>query len=327
MEKAQKVRRSGNITIIARDDIPAITSIEQDGKKHELGEIRDFQWHEALKNFMPPTSELSISWACLQKDEVLPTHVHPTQSMMVFYKGSGKMLGQKSQTVAAGQVVAVPAGCEHGFIGGLGGLHAFSIQFGPGLYTHPEEPRVVFAEDKSNIDQLMVHNEQRLEQFLKKPFFNMLKDGTLQDPKKWDIFLNCMKIWVEGHNTPWFSQRQSVQQNIESEFFDPILESIVDWFLYQMLVLDHFEKAIIVHWVIEKASAKYHKLAKPHFPPDKYKKYFHLHLKIDKKDTSLDKLTLLNQTPATYRRLKDIINQSWDMLETMVDRVFDLTSK
>lgn len=133
------------IQVVKRGTIPPITSVEQDGEVHLLGELRDFRWSDRLREFMPDPEQLSVSWVVLKSGETLQTHVHPIQSMMVVYEGSGEMLGDLERPIARGDVIVVPAGRRHGFTGGAAGLHALSIQFGAGLYTAPEKPRVVFG--------------------------------------------------------------------------------------------------------------------------------------------------------------------------------------
>jgi quercetin dioxygenase-like cupin family protein len=135
--------------VVKRETIPPITSVEHDGQVHVLGELRDFRWSERLREFMPDPEQLSVSWVVLQCGETLEAHVHPIQSMMVVYQGSGEMLGDLERAISQGDVIVVPAGQRHGFTGGASGLYALSIQFGASLYTTPERPRVVFADDGS----------------------------------------------------------------------------------------------------------------------------------------------------------------------------------
>lgn len=320
----QSMTQNPLITIISRDEIPAIHEIEQNGQIHHLGELRDFQWHELLKAFMPPNTEFSISWVNLQHNETLAVHVHPIQSMMIFYQGSGIMLGQKPQAVQAKDVVVVPAGCEHGFIGGPEGLYGFSIQFGQGLYTHPDNPMVQFCDDQAHLKQLKIYHEERLQRFLAKPFFNLFKEGILQDPDKLKIFLDCMQIWVDRHHTPLFVRSVS-HYDVEHHFFDPMIEAMVDWFIYQLYVLDYDEKAIVVYWVIEQVNFYYHQLAQSQLPEHIYTLYFFPHLKIDKHNIYFDEAILQHLPISSYHRLKKILISAWDTMEILVDRVYQLT--
>src|SRR5688572_8670046 len=86
-----------DVQIIKRAAIPAITSIEEGGEVHLLGELRDFNWSEPLKVFLGSGSGFSASWVQLAHDEVLKPHTHPVLSMMVFYAGKGQMIGDLSQ--------------------------------------------------------------------------------------------------------------------------------------------------------------------------------------------------------------------------------------
>jgi quercetin dioxygenase-like cupin family protein len=354
--KNNPIGEKNKIQIVSREEIPAIYTVEHEGKIHNLGELRDFQWHSILKDFMPPTSELSISWVQLKESEILQPHVHPIQSMMIFYQGNGKMLGQMPQNVSAGDIVVVPPGCEHGFVGGPQGLYALSIQFGEGLYTKSDMSRVSFSEEQFTLEQLMAYNQECLQQFLQKPFFAMLQDSTLEDPEKLQTFLNAMQIWVDGNQTLLFTRQATVKEEIYQKVFlehmfeeigheklhadnvvsedkntkkitihDPILEAITNWFPYQMLILDNIEKAAIIHLVIENASVCYHTIAKPHLAKYINTEYFDVHITADSEHAALGEMLLQNQNSRTYIRLREIINQAWEMLGAMTDRVVYLT--
>lgn len=343
-----------NVFVLNRDAIPAIHSVEQDDKQHDIGELRDFRWQAQLEQFMPPATDLSISWVALQHEQVLEPHTHPIQSMMIFYRGSGRMLGQKPQAVGEGDIVVVPSGCEHGFVGGPQGLYALSIQFGNGLYTRPDAPRVMFSDEGYGLPQLVAHNRERLAEFRRKPLFELIQDGTLGDPKKRKTFLDALQIWVDGNQTLLFSRQASCRDpSYEPIFFqhmleemgheklharredaasratstlrDPALEAITAWFPYQMLLLDNIEKAAIIHLVIENASIAYHELAKPHLSRYVNTEYFDVHIEADGGHAALGEELLRGQDARTYLRLKEVIDEAWDMLGAMTDRVVELT--
>ena len=81
---------NGSITVVPRADIPVITQIEKEGKIAILGEVRDFRWHEGLKNFLPPDEVISFSWVKLKPQETLEPHEHSTASMIICYRGRRK---------------------------------------------------------------------------------------------------------------------------------------------------------------------------------------------------------------------------------------------
>jgi len=136
------------VQVIARNDIPAIHSITQDGVVHNLGEVRDFRWHETLKQFMPIAKLISFSWVHLKPGDSLLPHEHPMKSMIILVKGSAQLTGQINRPLKEGDIVITPPNCSHGFDAGEGEAYGFSIQFEEGIYTDPENARVQFLGDE-----------------------------------------------------------------------------------------------------------------------------------------------------------------------------------
>lgn len=136
-----------DVIVIPRVDVPAIYEIEEGGKKHELGEHRDFSRHPVLKEAIPDNARLGISWAKLKPDQVLEPHLHPIMSMIIVCRGGGRLLGDKVGPLHEGDVVVVPPGRLHGFVGGdPDGLTVLSVQFEMrGLYEDTKNALVEFA--------------------------------------------------------------------------------------------------------------------------------------------------------------------------------------
>lgn len=136
------------VQVIARSDIPAIHSVTQNGVVHNLGELRDFNWHDGLKEFLS-SKMITMSWVQLKSGESLLPHAHRETSMLILVKGNGRLTGQKNLQLKEGDIVIVPPYCSHGFEGeGEHGAQGLSIQFEEGLYTDPENPRVRFLDDE-----------------------------------------------------------------------------------------------------------------------------------------------------------------------------------
>lgn len=134
------------ITIVRRNDIPAISEVEEGGEVHPLGELRDFRRHPQLAEFIPDQARLSIAWVRLRAGEELPPHIHPTASLLLCTAGSGIVLGAPDDIIGPGDAVLVYAGSTHGFRGlEPTGIEGLSIQFEErGLYEDPSRPRVHF---------------------------------------------------------------------------------------------------------------------------------------------------------------------------------------
>jgi len=277
--------------------------------------------------------------------------------MMVVYAGSGELIGDIRRGLAPGDVIVVPPGCGHGFIGGPEELYALSIQFGQGLYTRPDAPRVEFEDGATpnGLARLLDYNAKRLEGFLTRPIFVLLKDGSLLDPKVCEVYFRYLQIWVNGNQRLLFARQASCSNpDYESVFLqhfqeeighdllhregdapdtkearlpakDAVLEAITDWFAYQMYVLDDAEKAAIIHLVIENASETYHRLAAPVLKDYVKNDYFALHVEGDANHAAMGVALLRGESEATYVRLIEVIGQAWDMVEAMTDRVVEIT--
>jgi hypothetical protein len=262
-------------------------------------------------------------------------------------------LGDLERPVAKDDVLIVPAGCKHGFIGGPNGLQALSIQFGEGLYTTPEKPRVEFVDPENSLDGLLAYNQRRIEEFKQRPMFDLLRDGTLENPMKRKVFLDTLQIWVDGNQALLFSRQASCTDPKYSGVFlqhmheevghdalhkaradggqsaaatrDATMEAITNWFTYQMFVLDNAEKAAVIHLVIENASIAYHTVAMPILARYVSNEYFAVHVENDAEHAAMGEELLRRHSARTYDRLRRIVGEAWDMLSAMTDRVVEVT--
>lgn len=342
-----------DITIVPRSEIPAITQIEKDGKVEMLGELRDFRWNTALKNFLPSEEVVSFSWVKLKPGETLKPHEHSTASMIVCYRGCGQFLGKNNRTLNEGDVIAVPAYCMHGFVGDEPeGLSALSIQFGVGLYTDPKNPRVTFLHEDCSLESLLAFNKTCIENFKQCRFLKMLADGTLKNPHKRQRYVDALQIWSDKNQDLLFARQGTTSDTKFSPVFlkhlfeevghdsvhrerhenfdshktlteDPIIEAIADWFICQMFRKDNFEKAALIHLVIENGSDVYHRMARPILNATVNDHYFELH----EADTEHAKmaLDLLNHlSAAQYKEAHQIVEKGWKMLACMTNRVCEL---
>jgi hypothetical protein len=357
MEQIQVVPRkhvapAEQIQVIPRNTIAPIRRVEQGGELHELGELRDFRWNDQLRNFMP--ARFSVSWVRLEEGEVLEPRVSPIPSMMVFYEGSGEILGDLCRPVAKEDVVVMPSGCKHGFVGGPGGLCALSIQFGEGLYAKPERSRPLLTHSEQTLSGLKDYNQERLEAFMRRPIFGLLRDGTLHNDRKRQAYLDALQTWVEGNQALIYSRQASCYDPICQDVFlrhmreeighdvlhaaragtkpspwqskrDPIMEALTNWFTYQMFVLDNVEKAAIVHLVLENASSVYHQHSMPVLGKYMKNEYFEVHVESDAEHARMGEDLLRNESPRTYARLRHIVGEAWDMIGAMADRLVDIT--
>ena len=341
------------VMIVKREEIPALTEIIVEGKRHNIGELRDFHKHQLLSQFVPENARLSVSWTSLKESKILKPHQHPEPSMIIICQGDGYILGELEQRLVEGDVVMIPTNCVHGFKGGVGGMHCLSIQLDMmgGLYENPDKPLVTFAETSSNqfgLDELIAFNKECMHDFFDNKFFTMTTDGTLENEKNRKIFLDNLQFWADQNQLLLLSRqamcsddlfRTKFLQHFHEEFHhdqmfkdregaglsqDPIIDAIASWFVLQMYQLDNVEKAAIIHLVIENGSDYYHKVARPLLNKYVNDKYFEVH----EADTihakwGIDLLQGYNEK--VYLRIKEVIKEAWAMLDAMVSRVVELT--
>ncbi len=344
------------VKIIKRAEIPALTQIERDGKMENLPEVRDFRWAANLKDFLPHEDVVSFSWVKIDAGEIHHTHEHSVESMIIVYRGKGQITGQMQGPVEEGDVIAIPPGCAHGFIGGEPeGFFALSIQFGKGLYTEPESARVTFLNDKTSLESLLAFNEIQKEKFFQTRFIKVLTDGTLKNPNKRQRYLDALQIWSDKNQDLLYTRQATcadpkfidmflehlneevghdrmhadrgekiVEANKLTE--DPIIEALAGWFIQQMYVLDNIEKTALIHMVIENASHTYHKTARPVLAQSVNDEYFQVH-EADTEHAEMGLRLLKHLSAEQYKRLHLIVDKGWKMINAMGERVCELTDQ
>jgi quercetin dioxygenase-like cupin family protein len=319
------------IQIVPFEVIPRIQQIEQDGAVHILGELRDLRWSEPLRSFMPDPEEFSVSWVELAPDEVLQPHTHPIQTMLVIYAGSGAVIGDLRRPLTKGDIVVVPPGCAHGFVGGQDRLKALSIQFGQGLYSDPGHAHVVFSGEGSGFEAMAQYNESRLEAY-QLAIFGLLSDGTLDEPGRRRSHVDNLQRWLATYanalvvfqasspSAPLADCRLDALPILVSPGEgDPLLDALADWFVYRMRVLDFHEKAALLHLVLGPAIAAYFRRAAPVLAQTGLPEALERLAPTRAAEPALRMLR--GQTTEDHARLRRVLGEAWDVLGAMNDRM------
>ena len=333
------------IHIIPRHDIPAIFSEHRENQHQDVGDVRIFFNHDLLKQFLPDQTKISFAWAYLVAGEILSPHAHPHATMIIVVQGNGKLIGQIQKPIASGDTILIPAHCSYGFTDiSTEGLHAVTIHFND--HSTPPLPSTY----PPTFNGLLAHNQQRLTQLLKNSFFHMLRDHTLDDPHKRQTFLDCLQLFGDLFQMLMFNrQATSVEEpyqtmftahfleelghneflaarEVKNKINDPILKAVSSWFTYQMFVLDNLEKAVIVHLVLETSGYYYHSLVQERMRDHVKSNYYQLHTENDEQHTEMALKLLRNHHPHIYKRLLQILDEGWDMLTAMNERVVTLVT-
>jgi len=334
--------------IIKKSSIPPIYSVEESGTVQALGDFRDFRWCDQLRQFMPSMSEVSLSWAHLAHGEVLKAHTHPIQSMMIIHAGAGEVFGDLCHPLHAGDVLVVPSGCAHGFVGGPLGMSAVTVQFGRGFYTEGK-PRIAFAESEASLNAVLKLNEQRLDRFTRSALFELFESGALDDTRRRSAFVGALRVWGSARQRLLLSQAAcSSDTKYAPAFFrelqsglgtpsagdeleaagstirDAELGALANWFVYQMFLLDAPEKAVLTHLVLETATEALQNAAIAVPAGDAIASAIGSRARGTQGNVGIVAL-LRRESPRNYARLRNIVDEGWDMFEAMTNRVVDIT--
>jgi hypothetical protein len=326
------------ITIVKRDTIPPLQAADT-SLGESVGEQRDFRWNDQLRAFMPRASDLSVSWVRLEPGESMQPRALNVDSLMVVYGGSADVVGDVTRAVAAEDVVVLPSGSRHGFVGGPEGLFALSIQLGEA--TRPAGPARTLAPEQT-LEGLLAYNAARLEQFQHRAIFELWSSGALQDPTLHAKYRDALKLWrsqssalllvrqascADAKYAPTFLA-QLLEQLERGTFvepalarlssgaaLDPVLVALADWFTRQMYVLDNVEKVAILDLVVTGANAALGRR------DEDCALWAHGY---DERAAE-SSLLLRGEAPHTYARLRSIVAEAWDMIGALTDRVVELT--
>lgn len=299
---------------------------------------RPFQAEELLRRFLPPQERISFAWVDLQQGHSMPEHPHERHRLLIVHGGSAELTGEMKRKVAADEVVAIPRGCAVGIDGvGGGGFRAVSIDF--------DEASGSSDAYDSTADGLLKHNQRRIDRWLVGPFYPMITDGTLDDSSRRNTFLDCIGLISDTFQTIMFGRQATCRDEAYSPVFlahfreefghnellaareekqtmkDPILVATASWFAHQMYIADNVDKTVLVHLVLEASGHHFHTLARERLSDDVNEEYHEVHAENDDHHTDMGVALLGGHQPETYRRLHRVLDEAWDMFETMTGRI------
>jgi quercetin dioxygenase-like cupin family protein len=339
------------VNIIQRSSIQSINSITVNGDEHYLGEHRDFRRNETLNSFLENTSRCSLSWVKLKSGESLAPHTHTTRSMIIITKGKAMFTGDYQNILVEGDVIAVGAGDLHGFSACLGeDMEGLSVQFeGKGLYEDISNPRASFVPTHSK-SIVIDENEKRKERFKEIYIFDLFRSGYLNNEENKNRFFSIFKVWSRNFQKLIFARQAATNDKEMQDLFlqhfyeelghdklldkhkvlfekDSILNAGSSWFFNKMLLGDDIEKWAVMHLSIEGSADIFHENLSEATQKKNKDGYLESHLLHDH-DHSLMGQHLLDDLSRTQcEKLVGTINESWDMIELILNRIAELSVK
>lgn len=198
-------------------------------------------------------------------------------------------------------------------------------------------------------ERLLETNEKYYQIFQKKPFFEMIKSGVLvKDERKREKFFNYVQIFSDYFQTMMQTRQAFCRDERFSKIFlehfheelghdhllrqrkniatvwDPVLVAIYTWFVHQMQVLDNIEKAVVMHLVLEKTGDYYHSLGNQYLSKYVESEYYEVHAEHDEDHSNMIVDLLPGYPDFVYERLSQLLDESWNMMYVMVDRIYEL---
>lgn len=200
-----------------------------------------------------------------------------------------------------------------------------------------------------NEEDLYQQQEECLKKFKNSHLLKILSSIELDKKEIRDIILDCIQIFANyfqkivmlrgaftyslvlssmarmhlndelGHDAILMKER-----NDRNPIFDPILDSSMAWFCWQMFGLNDLEKTILMHWVLESSAYCFFINAKTVFDRYDKMKYFEIHAEADEEHKNVAPAFLNNLRPAEYARLETVLVQGWAVMTTACNRIAEL---
>jgi len=346
------------VTLVRRDDVPSMRTIMVEGVEHWLGHVKDFTKNQSLVKFIPKDNRISMAWVRLEAGERLDEHIHPVESMILMCEGGARTLGDVRETMVAGDILLVPPGKPHGFIGTApNGFWGLSIQFDSrGLYEDIADPWATFDHELpaqhahgTVVEEMFRKNEEYMERFDKHRLFALVRGGLLNDPAARSRFLDCFQVWSNyfqkmvlaravtsqqrnfeelawlhlfeelGHNRDLANSRADLQP-----VFDPVLEATCAWFAAKMERISEVEKVVLSHVVVEASATFFYKHVRPAMAATDVNRHFDIHTTADDGHVEMGYSFLRKIHIEDGRAVFEIQRQGWAMLMAVMGRIADL---
>lgn len=146
-----------------------------------------------------------------------------------------------------------------------------------------------------------------------------LKTALCDDPQFIALF--------KQHFDEEFGHDSLLQKDISSKLIrkDPILEAFCHWFLYKIIILNLHEQIIVMNLCVEGAATIFYEYTKPFLNPENASSHFNAHNEIDHHHENIGMPLLENLSEAQYIRLKDILEESWAMINSLMKRLYELS--
>jgi quercetin dioxygenase-like cupin family protein len=345
--------------VITRDEVPGMNRIVVDGREHDLGILKHWRKEPHLNAILPRGLDVSLAWVNLQRGQQLDVHIHPVHSLVVCCQGSVRSIGDLEATLHEGDIIVIPTGYRHGFIGGdPDGFWGLSIQLESlALYEDLDSPLVTFVEPALAVEHvdavtlLLQKNEYHGAEFARGRLFELLRSGYFADAARRAALLDVLEAWssiyqkilfcraaftdhpkfaalARAHLADEIGHDESLRRGRDSlPIWDPVLDACAQWFVSRMLASDDAEQTVLVHLVLERAASAFYGEFKAAIPPGAdgaahFDQHADAAIDIEHMKMGLD---VLRGVPLRdHGSLVETQRRGWTMFNTMFARMAEL---
>jgi hypothetical protein len=245
-----------------------------------------------------------------------------------------------SGNLATGDIIAVPAGADCVLQAGQSSAIS-AVQFQLCETARERSSDFPLEATVSALEELLELNERRLEEFSRRPCFELIR-GAQDTPELLQNLADYRSIWAaEYRRVLWARQSSCTHTAYQKVFFDdlaaaeskgllsftrvsasdPTLEALAQWVAYQMHVVDDAEKLAITCLVLDASEEAWraHGLPTPEAPraPGGAQ---------GARTIRRARARILDtEGPETLLRLQQTIDEAWDTMGAIADRLAELT--
>jgi hypothetical protein len=317
--------------VVSRGEIPLSSALLDRSL-----EIRPFAGHPLLR--AAASADAAMSWLKLRAGQECPTRSHGHHSLLIVLCGKAELVASSRRSIELGDVVTLPKGYQYRLVvADASGFEAILVMLG----ESPQESSLELT-----LEDLLQRNQQRLQEVMQNPYFLLLRNGSYESSLRRKRFRDHARVFADAFQA-FLVTRQAMchddeylgvfQQHLAEELghnkllqpsgderrFDPLLQATSSWFAHQMLVLDNAGKAVVT-LALETGGYHFHSLAEPAFAADEAAEYFHTHAEDDEQHQSMGIDLLRGLHPRTYARLREVLDDSWDMIDAFTRRLTEL---
>lgn len=214
------------------------------------------------------------------------------------------------------------------------------------------EGTALALETTSYLSHLLEKNREFIEVYKKNPLIQIVNSQDIVDKNKRYRLLDCIQTfsdyfqkvvmlrYVFCEDKKFFSVTQEhlkeefghnfllmADRDDRPPFWDSILDAQAAWFAWKMLTLNQEEKTVLMHLVLEASANIFFREA--HMIMQKYKEtdYFKTHAEVDEEHEKMGVQLLQNIDEDRFRRLLEVQQKGWEVLNSICERIAYLTSQ